>query len=112
VKFDELATARARLGYLVLPSLLAYGTGGLAWGHSEMSGTASEGSTSVTQTADANSFGWAAGAGLEYKLFEHVLLRAEYLHYDFAKATYSFGSTSVNASTSIDVARGGISYKF
>lgn len=113
VKFDELATARTRLGYTVLPNLLAYGTAGLAWGHSELSETASVSHVgSATESAGANSFGWAAGAGLEYKLFEHVIVRGEYLHYDFGKTTYSLPSTSVSASTSVDVARGGVSYKF
>jgi outer membrane immunogenic protein len=106
VKFDLLATARARLGYAVLPNLLAYGTGGAAWGHSEM--------TAQSQTvvsADADNFGWVAGAGLEYHLWHGFIARAEYLHYDFAKTTYSF-TVPVNASTAIDVVRGGLSYKF
>ena len=30
-KFDMLGSVRARLGYLVRPDLLLYGTGGLAW---------------------------------------------------------------------------------
>jgi len=30
-KFDMLGTARARLGFLAMPNLLLYGTGGLAW---------------------------------------------------------------------------------
>ncbi len=30
-KFDLLGSARARLGYLVWPDVLLYGTGGLAW---------------------------------------------------------------------------------
>jgi outer membrane immunogenic protein len=113
IKFDELATARARLGYTVLPNLLAYGTAGLAWGHSELTGTATAGSNSASATADASSFGWAGGGGLEYKAWEHIIVRAEYLHYDFGKTTYSFPFVGgVNAATTIDVVRGGVSYKF
>jgi outer membrane immunogenic protein len=113
VKFDELASARARLGYVVLPNLLAYGTAGLGWGHSEITGTVSEGARSASASADANSFGWVAGGGVEYKLWEHVIVRGEYLHYDFAKTTYSFPVVGgVNAASTVDVARGGISYKF
>jgi outer membrane immunogenic protein len=104
-KTDELATARARVGYLVLPNLLAYGTAGAAWGHSEETKT-----TVATITTDANDqFGWAAGAGLEYKIWDHFIARAEYLHYDFGKTTTTdFG----NFRESIDVVRGGLSYKF
>jgi outer membrane immunogenic protein len=103
-KTDELATARARLGYVVLPSLLAYGTAGAAWGHTEL--------TSPTAGVPANAvdqFGWAAGAGLEYKIWDHFIARAEYLHYDFGKTTtMNFG----NFKESIDTVRGGLSYKF
>jgi outer membrane immunogenic protein len=109
IKIDELATARGRLGYVIFPSVLAYGTAGIAWGHSnaEFSGGP------VFSSSNVNEFGWTAGAGLEYKLVEHLLLRAEYLHYDFAKATFSRPELSpVNAATKVDVVRGGLSYKF
>jgi opacity protein-like surface antigen len=63
-------------------------------------------------TAFANNFGWVGGGGLEYKLWEHVLVRAEYLHYDFAKTTYSTPLAVINAASTVDVVRGGLSYKF
>ena len=110
-KIDELATTRARLGYVILPSLLAYGTAGAAWGHS----SADFSGGPVFASTNANLFGWAAGAGLEYKLMEHLLLRAEYLHYDFAKAGYDRANIvprTVEAATQVDAARGGLSYKF
>jgi outer membrane immunogenic protein len=109
VKFDELATARARLGYAILPDLLAYGTAGVAWGHSSLTYAVSNRFGSASAEADANNFGWAAGAGVEYYLGHGFIVRGEYLHYDFAKTTYGNGA---NASTAIDVARGGLSYKF
>jgi opacity protein-like surface antigen len=113
MKFDELATARGRLGYLVLPSLLAYGTAGAAWGHSTMTGAVSVPNVfSVSGDASANNFGWVAGGGLEHKLWEHVLVRVEYLHYDFVKTTYVTPAFTTNVATSIDVVRAGLSYKF
>jgi opacity protein-like surface antigen len=115
LKFDELATARARLGYLVLPDLLAYGTGGLAWGHSELGGAASVGQPSwlpAPGSSFADNFGWVTGGGLEQKLWEHWLVRVEYLHYDFGKATYVTPAFTTSAATTIDVARAGLSYKF
>ena len=42
-RVDWLGTVRARLGYLVTPTLLAYGTGGLAYGKVE-------GSTNIAQS--------------------------------------------------------------
>ena len=108
-KTNELASARARLGYVVFPGLLAYGAAGAGWGHSSF--TFASGTSS-----NANQFGWVAGAGLEYKLVEHVLLRAEYLHYDFAKTGVSAVDARTglipNFSETIDVVRGGLSYKF
>jgi opacity protein-like surface antigen len=117
VKFDELATARARLGYALLPDLLAYGTAGAAWGHSTLNLTETIGSTVEASTdANADHFGWAAGAGLEYHLGHGFIVRGEYLHYDFVKNTYSFPDSNpafgANAASTIDVVRGGLSYKF
>jgi outer membrane immunogenic protein len=113
MKFDELATARARLGYTVLPNLLAYGTAGAAWGHSTLTGTLNVGQNSFSADANANNFGWVAGGGLEYKVWGNFIARAEYLHYDFAKTAYSFPILlSPNAGSTVDVARGGLSYKF
>lgn len=103
-KTDELASARGRLGYVVLPQLLAYGTAGAGWGHSEFSAAG-------FGTLDAvNQFGWVAGAGLEYKLWGPLIARAEYLHYDFGKT--SLPNVGDNVRQSIDTVRGGLSYKF
>lgn len=101
-KTNELASARARLGYLFFPGLLAYGTAGAGWGHFSVS-------DAFRNSAAVNQFGWVAGAGLEYKLVEHVLLRAEYLHYDFDKNTVPGFD---NVKETVDVVRGGLSYKF
>jgi outer membrane immunogenic protein len=117
LKFDELATARARLGYALLPDLLAYGTAGAAWGHSTLNLSTSIPAlgVEVSEESNADHFGWAAGAGLEYYLGHGFIVRAEYLHYDFVKNTYSFPQQpafGANATSTIDVVRGGLSYKF
>jgi outer membrane immunogenic protein len=101
-KTSALASARARLGYTLWPNLLAYGTAGAAWAHTNIS----EGSS----VSAVNQFGWVAGAGLEYKFNgNNWIARAEYLHYDFDKTDTNFG---VPFSQTIDVVRGGLSYKF
>jgi opacity protein-like surface antigen len=60
-----------------------------------------------------------AGAGLEYKLTGHLLLRAEYLHYGFGTVNNQIESgasfpyvDSHNALTTVDTVRGGLRYKF
>jgi outer membrane immunogenic protein len=100
-KIDELASSRGRLGYTVLPSLLAYGTAGLGWTRSSLN---VDGASS-----DADKFGLVAGAGLEYKVWGNFIARAEYLHYDFGKVTYGDGFSGKSA---VDVARGGLNYMF
>jgi outer membrane immunogenic protein len=101
LKTDELASARARLGYTFWPNVLAYGTAGAGWGHTVISpaGFADQG---------VNQFGWTAGGGLEYKFYGNWIARAEYLHYDFDKTTAPAGTLTEK----LNVVRGGVSYKF
>jgi opacity protein-like surface antigen len=127
VKTDELASLRGRLGWTVLPDLLLYGTGGFALGHFQGA------LTSIAPNANANlgevtfqatsggatEVGWVAGAGLEYKLLDHWLVRGEYLHYGFGTVNNLIASVdatpafdALNARTSVDVVRAGLSYKF
>jgi outer membrane immunogenic protein len=114
-KVDALASARARAGVLVTDSLLAYGTAGIGWARSQASATFTDCASCdpYTFTAKSNNFGWVAGGGLEYKLTQHILLRGEYLHYDFGSVGYAFEPIgTVNAKLTVDVARGGLSFKF
>jgi outer membrane immunogenic protein len=112
-KIDELASARGRLGFTILHNLLAYGTGGIGWAHTRV--TLTDTAIGSITSADENAFGWVAGAGLEYRLFEHVLLRAEYLHYELGTVTLPAlisPGNNISIRNNIDVVRGGISYKF
>jgi opacity protein-like surface antigen len=136
-KIDELASARGRLGYLIFPNLLLFGTAGIGWGHSRETttetdtfpapGAAAGAPFFRTQTSDLNEFGWVAGAGLEWKFWNNWLLRGEWLHYDFGKTNH-FGLVGPavipgtpaaastffpdNVRTTVDVARAALSYKF
>jgi outer membrane immunogenic protein len=103
-KTKELASIRGRLGYAVLPDLLAYGTGGAGWRNTEISDAFS--------SATLQQWGWAAGAGLEYKFYGHWIARAEYLHYDFDAPTVTLSTVVGTFGHSVDVVRGGLSYKF
>jgi opacity protein-like surface antigen len=126
-KIDALASVRGRLGYLIFPNWLFYGTAGPAWGHERISIVASkfdpngELDREDNATSFLNMFGWVAGAGVEWKLAEHWLLRGEWLHYDFFRVTNStnnpdlfrrFDLDTGNVKTTVDVARAAISYKF
>jgi outer membrane immunogenic protein len=119
-RFEMLGSVRARLGYVVWPSVLVYGTGGLAWTRfvqTEENVTTTGGvlSSSSTSADPSWRFGWIAGAGVEARLWDtNWLGRIEYLHYDFGQAQpTSFGSSSSTTSGRLtaDVVRAGLSYK-
>jgi len=93
---DFLGTARARVGYLLTPTLLLYGTGGLAYGGARTD-------ASVFQFSSANGFfgagstsasdlliGWAAGGGAEWKFDRNWSVKLEYLHYDLGRLEQNF----------------------
>jgi outer membrane immunogenic protein len=116
---------RGRLGYLIWPNLLAYGTGGATWGKLQYGGNAFnqlfayQAGAGFTNTTS----GWVAGGGLEWVPFTDfgLTLRLEYLYYDFSSGQ-NFVSPAVGlplnpsnfawGSTTVSVARFGMSYKF
>jgi outer membrane immunogenic protein len=123
-ELEWTASIRARLGYLVVPSLLAYGTAGVAWGNFQFRGSAAN-SASGYATAAALSdteTGWVAGVGFEWAPFTSfgLLLRAEYLNYGFrgvhavsvANGFPAFPSVYAWSSPNVSLARVGASYKF
>ena len=116
--FELLGSTRARIGYLVWPDVLIYGTGGLAWTRmvqttNETTVVTSGGTSSASSDASMNwEFGWVAGLGVETRLWNSNWLgRIEYLHYDFGDSGSS-GLTSSSGHLTTDVVRAGLSYKF
>jgi outer membrane immunogenic protein len=126
------ATFRGRAGYLVDPSLLLYGTGGLAVGEvkvatqtsvtAQLFGPGSTGTVpagpAITVVGPALSesqtrVGWTAGAGLEKKFSQNWSAKLEYLYLDFGTKTY-FGGTAnaVDVSFHDHILRAGINYAF
>jgi outer membrane immunogenic protein len=112
-KTNVLASSRGRVGYLLAPNILVYGTAGIALGHSRLS--------TDNLSANATQLGWVAGAGLEYMWTvgrtccstQAWILRAEYLHYDLADTAFSFPvAVSPNFSETVNVFRGALSFKF
>ncbi|MGH6936885.1 MAG: outer membrane protein [Methylocella sp.] len=95
---DWLGTVRGRFGYLMTPTVLIYGDGGLAYGQVSSS-------TSILQnignfgatvppfgsfgTFSQTRVGWTAGGGLEWLFFPNWSLKVEYLYYDLGRATYA-----------------------
>jgi outer membrane immunogenic protein len=108
-----LGTVRGRLGYLAMPNLMIYGTGGLAYGgYSSNFQTSvfwqqqSGGSANFIQIGQ-NSYsntmvGWTAGGGAEWMFMPNWSVKAEYLYYDLGKTS----SSVVNPFYGIDAASG------
>lgn len=84
-ELDWMATARARIGVLITPSILAYATGGVAWGEwdDKLEPALRIGGTDV-------SVGWTIGGGVESKLTDTITIKLEYLYIDFGDETYKF----------------------
>lgn len=112
-KVDSLGSARGRVGYLIVPNVLAYGTAGLGWAHAEATVTATNGVQTLSSSANANQFGWVAGLGLEWAIVPQLIIGLEYLHYDFGTVGYSFQPIgTINSSLTDDVLRARFNYKF
>jgi outer membrane immunogenic protein len=135
--FDYLGTVRGRLGFLYTPTLLIYGTGGLAYGGVKAETGISQslrGVSTLTPPAWSGTgafsdtrFGWTAGAGFEWMFFPNWTTKVEYLHYDLGSATYALtplvtkaaaaapftaNVLQSTASFSGDIIRAGLNYKF
>ena len=120
---NAIATIRGRIGYAWAPNVMAYFTGGGAWGRISYSSVDAFGpcpacvSTSFSNTAS----GWVAGAGVDWAPWSNNwIVRVEYLHYDLQGAASSSSLPGVPVplasptwnNVSVDTGRVGLSYKF
>lgn len=123
-ELEWTASVRARLGYLIVPSFLAYATVGGAWGNFQFRGSANNSLSGYAASAafSDNETGWVAGVGFEWAPIASLglLLRAEYLNYGFggnqtvsaANGFPAFPSGYTWSSPNVSVARVGASYRF
>lgn len=108
---DFLGTARGRIGYIIGPNILVYGTGGLAYGGAWASVSISGASTltpyayqtgqpTAPYPAPSQSYvgggksnnllvGYSAGGGLEWMFVENWSLKAEALYYNLGNLNVS-----------------------
>jgi opacity protein-like surface antigen len=131
-------TMRGRIG-LSFDRFLIFGTGGLAYGGTEASASIANlgggttvfngnngaltcvGGACLAGSETKTSFGWAAGFGFEWALWNNTRLKAEYIHLDLGDQTIvmtaqppSFGVGSITAKfdNSFDIVRGGLNVGF
>lgn len=107
----SFGTLRGRIGFTPFPSLLLYGTGGLAYGQASVSldiaqtGSCSPCTSASVVDAFTPSFnsasttlvGWTAGAGAEWAVAPHWSIKGEYLYYDLGTLSFS-GATITGTS--------------
>ncbi len=89
-----LGTVRGRLGFLATPTLLAFGSGGLAYGGMnftnglfQTSSNANFPSSAVSANYSDARIGWTAGGGLEWMFAPNWSGKVEYLYYDLGTAS-------------------------
>jgi outer membrane immunogenic protein len=105
-KGNWLGTVRGRLGFAI-DRVLLYGTGGAAFGDID-AGFNGGSFDNVTKV------GWAAGAGIEFGIFQNFTARVEYLFVDLGKASCAAASCGAVTDVSLDenLVRAGLDYKF
>ncbi len=111
-QLDWFGTVRLRAGY-AFDNFLLYGTGGVAYGNVKSKIGVPGQSVSGSDTR----FGWTLGAGAEYALTQHWILRAEYLYVDLGKDTTIQKTTenfriTAKPDVSLNVVRAAVNYKF
>jgi len=101
-------TVRGRLGWVPVQPLLAYVTGGLAYGQITSSTTVTEtlsnpllgfalscfctSTTAALGTVSTTRTGWTLGGGLEYAFAQNWSLKGEYLYFNLGNVSYAAGT--------------------
>ncbi len=133
---EYLGTARGRLGYAVTPTIMAYVTGGLAYGGANLTTTIRQSLTPSILIGNPgkgdlyeNLVGWTIGAGGEMALSRNLSAKLEYLYYDLGGLQLSTASNplaftdpllglrlvdATNVSTRFNghIIRAGLNYRF
>ena len=136
---DYLGTARGRVGFLITPGLMVFGTGGLAYGGANVNVTNLQlGSYSYNGTVIAissvpgnsqfsnNLVGWTAGGGVEWMFMTNWSAKVEYLYYNLGSvsdhqnsilysnvyAPYNVAYSTASTSFNGNIVRAGVNYHF
>jgi outer membrane immunogenic protein len=122
VKLGDDYGVRLRAGYLLTPSILAYGTGGVAFQKISTTVVCSDTGAActfpLTDSQSTTLIGYTVGGGLEWKIAQNWMLRGEYRYSNFGsyKPTYfsNSGVIEVAASqkVSTQIATAGLAYFF
>jgi outer membrane immunogenic protein len=106
IALNWFGTVRGRAGFMIMPTLLVYGTGGFAYGG--VSGGYSNFSNTRT--------GWTAGGGVEWMFMPNWSAKAEYLYTDLNSGGNNIGwsgfQTGYHRHPQFNIVRAGVNYHF
>ena len=98
-RMDYFGTSRVRAGFLVTPTLLLYGTGGVAYGHirtTSLISTSVAGVPAGVVIPGVSFFndqrikaGFTGGGGIEWMFLPNWSVKAEALYYDLGRTTFN-----------------------
>ncbi|MEI9924742.1 MAG: outer membrane beta-barrel protein [Bradyrhizobium sp.] len=91
-RIDFYGTVRGRVGVTVVPTVLLYATGGLAYGQVDTESTLPNSARSQNYKV-----GWTAGGGIEGAIGGNWTLRVEYLYLDLGRTSGTFASNLTDA---------------
>ena len=109
-----LASFRGRIGYLLVPNVLVYGTGGWGWGSSDFTVQAvNANGTFNAMSLSATKNGAVVGGGVDFAITANWIAGLEYLHFFLNDSTANMGGGNfLTASDNVDMVRARLSYKF
>ena len=104
-ELNAMGSMRARLGVLLTPTLMLYGTAGFAWANIDFR---LQGGQSQSETF----FGYQLGVGGEMMISDHVGLRLEYLHTDLGAERVLHNGQQNVYDPDFQTIRAGVTLKF
>ncbi len=114
-KVDWYGTVRGRAGWTV-DKFFFYGTGGLAYGKVDLSGTYTSAGTTVNASTSSTKAGWVVGAGAEYWLQPNLALTLGYQYVDLGTLSLSASvlplTETANAHAAFHVVTLGLNWHF
>jgi outer membrane immunogenic protein len=124
-KLSWFGTVRGRIGVLLSPTFLVYGTGGLAYGRIKLDGDAFEATCPchIPFKDEATKTGWTAGGGVEgaFPNTRNWTWKVEYLYMDlngtlsqtlFDNVDYVRFYTGRSENFTDNIVRAGVNYRF
>lgn len=104
--------AGARLGWLITPTLMAYGNAGFTQAHFTGAGLLSSGGAAGGSVAGITPDGWFAGVGVETMFAPGWFWRTEYRFADYGSSTLSNAAGAIGFHPIEQTITSGLVYKF